>query len=57
MYKTRGFTATAIYGDDEFDIKAINEFLPLALLHIYGKNEHVALIERSTRTRKTNVEQ
>ena len=52
IYHSRGFRIENIHGDNEFnknDIK--NSQLP-ALFHIYGKNEHVVLIERSNRTVK-----
>jgi hypothetical protein len=51
-YEARGFEISAVHGDNEFDIKSIRTFLLPALLHIYGKDEHVGTIERSIRTIK-----
>jgi hypothetical protein len=51
-YEARGFEITAVHGDNEFDIKALKTFLLPAILHIYGKDEHVGAIERSVRTIK-----
>ena len=46
IYHSRGFKIENIHGDNEFDKDAIkNSQLP-ALFHIYGKDEHVGLIER-----------
>ena len=52
MYEARGFTVTSIHDGNDFDIKTIKKLLLPALVHIYGRNEHVALKERSTRTVK-----
>ena len=51
-YISRGFNITDYHGDNEFDKSALKEFLEPALLHIYGRNEHVGPIERSIRTIK-----
>jgi hypothetical protein len=52
IYETRGFQITDVHGDNEFDIKRVKEFLLPATLHIYGKDEHVGIIERLIRTVK-----
>jgi hypothetical protein len=51
-YESRGFEINAVHGDNEFDVKAIKNFLLPTMLHIYGKDEHVGTIERSVRTIK-----
>ena len=52
IYSSRGFRIENIHGDNEFNRDEIkNSQLP-ALFHIYGKDEHVGLIERSNRTVK-----
>ena len=52
MYESRGFQITDIHGDNEFDVKSLHEFLQPIVLHIYGREEHVAIIERSNRSTK-----
>ena len=55
IYTTRGFRIENIHADNEFNKKDIkNSQLP-ALFHIYGKDEHVGLIERSNRTVKNKT--
>ena len=54
MCEARGFTIAVVHGDNEFDVKTIREFLLPAILEIYGKNEYVGPIERSTRIVKNN---
>ena len=51
-YTCRSFIITDYHGDNEFDKSSLKDFLEPALLHIYGKLEHVGTIERSTRTIK-----
>ena len=51
-YSTRSFNITDYHGDNEFDKSALKDFLLPALIHIYGRNEHVGPIERATRTIK-----
>ena len=41
---SRGFIITDYHGDNEFDKSALKEFLEPALLHVYGRNEHVGPI-------------
>jgi hypothetical protein len=45
MYKSRGFTITIIHGDNEFNIRDLMTSLQPALVTIYGRNEHVGVIE------------
>ena len=52
IYHKRGFKVTAIYGDNEFNIKSIIERLRPILFHIYAAEEHCAIAERSIRTIK-----
>jgi hypothetical protein len=51
-YEARGFDIVGVHGDNEFDIKSVKNYLLPAMLHIYGKDEHVGIIERSVRTIK-----
>ena len=51
-YESRGFRITDIHGDNEFDVQTLRDFLLPAVLHIYGRDEHVPTIERSNRTVK-----
>ena len=51
-YKSRSFTICDYHADNEFDKQALKDFLQPALVHIYGRNEHVGPIERSVRTVK-----
>ena len=46
QYVTRGFEITAIHGDNEFNVKDIKDFLLPIITHIYGKGEHMCMIER-----------
>ena len=52
LYKRRGFKITGVHGDNEFDLEELRDEIRPALLYIYGKDEHVAQIERSGRTIK-----
>ena len=51
-YNSRGFTICDYYGDNEYDKSALREFIEPAILHVYGREEHVGPIERSIRTVK-----
>ena len=51
-YTCRSFNVTDYHGDNEFDKEQLKDFLQPALLHIYGRKEHVGTIERSVRTVK-----
>ena len=52
VYHSRGFRVEHIHGDNEFNKDEIKHSQLPALFHIYGKDEHVGLIERSNRTVK-----
>lgn len=52
IYKTRGFLVENIHGDNEFNKDEIKRSQLPALFHIYRKDEHVEMIERSNRTVK-----
>ena len=52
IHEVRGFEISAVHGDNEFDVKSVKTFLLPAILHIYGKDEHVGIIERSICTVK-----
>ena len=55
LYESRGFKVNNLHGDNEFNVNEIkNSQLP-TLFHIYGKDEHVGLIERSNRTVKNKA--
>ena len=49
IYTSRGFRIEHIHGDNEFNKEGIKQSQLPALFHIYGKDEHVGLIERSNR--------
>ena len=51
-YEARGFEVVGVHGDNEFDMESLKDFLLPAILHIYGKNEHVGVAERAVRTIK-----
>ena len=51
-YACRSFNICDFHGDNEFDKNVLRNFLTPALLHIYGREEHVGTIERSIRTVK-----
>jgi hypothetical protein len=51
-YEARGFNVTGIHADNEFNVQSIIESQQPTLMHIYGKDEHVGVIERSNRTVK-----
>jgi hypothetical protein len=51
-YEARGFTITAIHGDNEFNINDLKKHVLPTLVHIYGKDEHVGAIERLIRVIK-----
>ena len=52
LYETRGFRIENIHGDNEFNKDEIKKAQLPSLFHIYGKDEHVGMIERSNRTVK-----
>ena len=52
FYNSRGFKIIASHGDNEFNIQTLKYFLLPELHYIYGKYQHVGIIERSTRTVK-----
>jgi len=56
LYSSRGFRVEYIHGDNEFNREEIKRLQLPVLFHIYGKDEHVDLIERSNRTVKTRPE-
>ena len=51
-YNARGLNGTIIHGDNYFNIAQLKEvFLPI-LVEIYGKDDHVVIIERVIRVMK-----
>ena len=52
IYRKRGFQITNIHADNEFDLPQLHNHLRPSTLAIYGRDEHVGVIERSTRTIK-----
>ena len=55
MYSSRGFRIDHIHADNEFNTEKIKNSQRPSLFHIYGKDEHVGLIERSNRTIKNKT--
>ena len=55
IYSIRGFHVKNIHADNEFDKEEIKISQLPVLFHIYGKDEHVGIIERSNRTVKNKV--
>ena len=51
-YENRGFTITEYHGDNEFDTKAMEDFVGDKVLNICAAREHNPFIERSIRTTK-----
>ena len=51
-YLSRGFIITDVFGDDEFQHDTFEDLFVPAILYICSKNEHVPIIEQSTRTVK-----
>ena len=49
LYSSRGFRVDNIHRDNKFDKEEIKRSQLPILFHIYGKDEHVGLIERSKR--------
>ena len=45
IYNARGFNISDVHGDNEFNMNILEDFLRPATLHIYGKNEHVGIVE------------
>ena len=52
IYESRGFDIDIVHGDNEFNIKALKEHLEPTKMHTCAKDEHIHVIERSTRTVK-----
>jgi hypothetical protein len=52
IYNSRGFNIDVFHGDNEFNIKALKAHLEPATMHTCAKDEHIHVIERSTRTVK-----
>ena len=52
MYKHRGFDVTTMHGDGEFDIEQLKEDIAPTEMIVYGKDQHVPIVERSIRTIK-----
>ena len=46
LYYEIGFNITDVHGDNSFNIKSIKSHLLPIYKHIYGKEEHVGIIER-----------
>jgi len=55
LYSSRGFRVENLHGDNEFNREEIKRSQLPALFHIYGKYEHVGLIERSNRAVKNKA--
>ena len=51
----RGFKITDMHAENEFDKVALMYFLQPTLLHICGRDEHVAFIDRSVRKTKERL--
>ena len=51
-YDVRGFNVTIILGDNEFNIAQLKEYFLPILVEIYGKDEHVDIIEGFIRVTK-----
>jgi hypothetical protein len=51
-YWSRGFDITIVHSDNKFNIKELKEFLSPTIVTIYGRNEHVRVIERCIRVIK-----
>ena len=45
LYDTRGFNITVFHRDNEFNINTFKSHLLPIFTHIYGKEEHVGIIE------------
>ena len=52
IYKLRGFQVSFMHGDGEFDVADLKTAILPTEAVIYGKNEHVPVVERSIRTIK-----
>ena len=52
VYNHRGFDVSFLHGDGEFDIADLKESIHPTEAVIYGRNEHVPIVERSIRTIK-----
>ena len=51
-YDTRGFNVTIINEENEFNISQFKEYLLPTMVEIYGKYEHVEIIEIFIRVMK-----
>jgi hypothetical protein len=56
VYQSRGLEIKSMHGDNEFNIEYLRDFLRPIMLHIYGRNEHISIAERSIRTIKEGTE-
>ena len=52
LYRMRGMTVTFMHGDGEFEMNDLKRAISPTEAIIYGKNEHVPVVERSVRTIK-----
>ena len=55
LYEAICFNITAVHGDNYFNIKTLKTKLPPICTHIYGKEEHVGIIERMIRLIKESA--
>jgi hypothetical protein len=55
MYEARGFNVTGIHANNEFNVPIFINSQQPALMHIYGRDEHVGVVERSNRTEKRSL--
>ena len=51
-YDAHGFNVTIVHGDNEFKMSQLKYYLLPILVYIYGKYEHVDIIERLIRVMK-----
>ena len=51
-YEAKGLNITAIHGDNKFNMNVFKTSALPAILHVYRKNEHIGVIEKSIRTVK-----
>ena len=54
-YNGRSFNISNFHGDNEFVKAALKDFPEPALVHMYGRAEHVPQIERYVRTIKERI--
>jgi len=55
LYSSRGFRVENIHGDNDFNREDIKRSELPTLFHIYGRDEHVGIIESSNRTVKNKA--